>query len=120
MTDPVKVSPDLSVDIGKIHLKNPVIACSGTIASGLEYNEFYDISNLGAVTTKSFSIRKKPGNPPPRIWETSSGILNSIGLQNEGIDFFIRSDLPEIKNTGVAMILSVWWPAPYAPFADPP
>ncbi len=108
MTDNGKVSPDLSVDIGKIHLKNPVISCSGTIASGLEYNEFYDISCLGAITTKSFSVRKKKGNPPPRIWETPAGMLNSIGLQNEGIDFFIKSDLPKIKNTGADIILSVF------------
>ena len=108
MTDNGKALPDLSVDIGKIHLKNPVIACSGTVASGLEYNEFYDISILGAVTTKSFSARKKKGNPPPRIWETPAGMLNSIGLQNEGIDFFIKSDLPKIKKTGADIILSVF------------
>ncbi len=76
---------------GSISLKNPVISCSGTFAGGLEYSKFYDISKLGAVTTKSFSLKKKEGNPSPRIWETASGMLNSIGLQNEGIDFFIAS-----------------------------
>jgi dihydroorotate dehydrogenase (NAD+) catalytic subunit len=108
LTDNRTVTPDLAIDIGRIHLKNPVIACSGTVASGLEYNKFYNISSLGAITTKSFSIRKKPGNPPPRIWETPSGMLNSIGLQNEGIDFFIKSELPEIKETGAEIILSIF------------
>jgi len=108
LTDNRTVTPDLAIDIGRIHLKNPVIACSGTVASGLEYNKFYNVSSLGAITTKSFSIRKKPGNPPPRIWETPSGMLNSIGLQNEGIDFFIKSELPEIKETGAEIILSIF------------
>src|SRR3989304_9009649 len=80
--------PDLAVDLGRIHLKNPVISCSGTFAQGKEYAEFYDISLLGAVTTKSFSLKKKQGNPPPRIWETAAGMLNSIGLANEGIAHF--------------------------------
>ena len=108
MTDIDGIFPDLAVDVGHIHLKNPVVACSGTIASGLEYNDFYDVSCLGAITTKSLSIKKKPGNPPPRIWETPAGMLNSIGLQNEGIDFFIESELPAVRNTGAEIILSVF------------
>ncbi len=108
MTDDQKDFPDLEVDIGNIHLKNPVITCSGTFASGLEYSKFYDISVLGALTTKSYSLKKKIGNPPPRIWETHCGMLNSIGLQNEGIDFFINSELQKIKDTGVEIILSIF------------
>jgi dihydroorotate dehydrogenase (NAD+) catalytic subunit len=98
----------LFVKFGKICLKNPVISCSGTFAGGIEYSKFYDISKLGAVTTKSFSLKKKEGNPSPRIWETASGMLNSIGLQNEGIDFFISSQLEEIKNLGAEVILSIF------------
>lgn len=98
----------LSVNIGRINLKNPVIACSGTFAQGLEYNEIYDISNLGAITTKSFSLKERKGNITPRLWETPCGMLNSIGLQNKGIDFFIKSELAEIKETGAMIILSIF------------
>jgi len=97
----------LSVDFGRIHLKNPVIACSGTFAQGLEYNDIYDISCLGAITTKSFTLKERKGNIPPRIWETACGMLNSIGLQNKGIDFFIESELPRIKETNAIVILSI-------------
>jgi len=99
---------DLSVKVGSIYLKNPVITCSGSFAGGIEYSKFYDISKLGAVTTKSFSLKKKEGNPSPRIWETASGMLNSIGLQNEGIDFFISTQLKDIKNLGAEIILSIF------------
>ncbi len=108
MTDINIYETDQSVKLGSIFLKNPVISCSGTFAGGLEYNRFLDISKLGAVTTKSFSLKKKLGNPSPRIWETASGMLNSIGLQNEGIDFFIEKQLEEIKNLGAEIILSIF------------
>jgi len=98
----------LSVNLGRIKLKNPVVTCSGTFSSGLEYSEFYDVSILGAVTTKSFSPGSRAGNPPPRIWETACGMLNSIGLQNEGIDFFIKNHLPKIKSLGTETILSIF------------
>jgi len=99
---------NLSVNLGRIKLKNPVVTCSGTFSSGLEYSEFYDVSILGAVTTKSFSFVSRAGNPPPRIWETTCGMLNSIGLQNEGIDFFIKNHLPKIKSLGAKIILSIF------------
>lgn len=99
---------DLSVKIGRINLKNPVITCSGTFASGIEYSKFYDISKLGAITTKSFSLNKKHGNPAPRLWETAAGLLNSIGLQNEGIDFFIDNQLEAVKKLGAEIILSIF------------
>ncbi len=101
-------SRQLSVKLGRIILKNPVITCSGTFASGLEYNEFYDISILGAVTTKSMSLERLHGNPPPRIYETASGMLNSIGLQNEGIDCFLENELPFLVKTGAAVIVSIF------------
>jgi dihydroorotate dehydrogenase (NAD+) catalytic subunit len=108
MADNNVYKTDLSVKVGRICLKNPVITCSGSFAGGIEYSKFYDISKLGAVTTKSFSLKKKEGNPSPRVWETASGMLNSIGLQNEGIDFFISTQLQEIKNLGAEIILSIF------------
>lgn len=89
-------------------MKNPVITCSGTFASGIEYNQFYNISNLGAVTTKSFSLNKKLGNNPPRICETVGGMLNSIGLANEGIYYFIDEQLPVLKDLKINIILSIF------------
>ena len=108
MTESFFLKPDLSVNLGKIKLKNPIVSCSGTFASGVEYNKFYDISKIGAVITKSFSLKKTQGNPPPRIWETASGMLNSIGLQNEGIDYFLDKDLPYLKKIGAGVILSIF------------
>jgi len=98
---------DLSVKIGKLFLKNPVIMCSGTFASGIEFNEFYDVSMLGAVVTKSFSLEPREGNKPPRLCETASGLINSIGLQNEGIDFFIKNQLKTAVKLKVNIILSI-------------
>lgn len=97
----------LAVRIGDIFLKNPVIMCSGTFASGIEYNEIYETQILGAVTTKSFSLKPMEGNRPPRLCETPSGLLNSIGLQNEGIDYFINEQLPIIRELKISTILSI-------------
>ncbi|MCG9478786.1 MAG: dihydroorotate dehydrogenase [Actinomycetia bacterium] len=98
----------MAVELGDLKLKNPVITCSGTFGSGIEYANFYDPSILGAVTTKSFSLSPRQGNPPPRIFETAGGILNSIGLQNPGIDKFISYDLPLIKKLNINAILSIF------------
>lgn len=98
----------LSVKLGTIELKNPVIMCSGTFSSGIEYNDLYDVSMLGAVTTKSFSLVPREGNKPPRLCETPAGLLNSIGLENEGIDFFINEHLPVVKRSGFTIILSIF------------
>jgi len=106
--DILESKPDLSINLGRINLKNPVITCSGTFASGIEYNQFYNISNLGAVTTKSFSLTKRLGNSPPRLCETVGGMLNAIGLQNEGIYYFINEQLPILKNLNVSIILSIF------------
>ncbi len=109
MTENISESvPDLSINLGRIKLKNPVITCSGTFASGIEYNQFYNISNLGAVTTKSFSLNKRLGNNPPRLCETAGGMLNAIGLANEGIYYFINEQLPVLKNLQVSIILSIF------------
>ena len=98
--------PNLSVKLGEINLKNPVVMCSGTFANGIEYSNFYDISELGAITTKSYSLKGKGGNKPPRIWETACGVLNSIGLQNDGIESFLNDHLPKIKDMNDNIILS--------------
>jgi dihydroorotate dehydrogenase (NAD+) catalytic subunit len=100
--------PDLSVEIGRIKLPNPVIACSGTFSHGEEHQPFYDISVLGAVTTKSYSLKPKKGNPGPRICETASGMLNSIGLQNDGIDKFVSSHLSWMREKDTRIILSIF------------
>ena len=97
----------LSVHLGSLELKNPIITCSGTFSSGVEYNDLYDVSSLGAITTKSFSLKPRLGNKPPRLCETPAGLLNSIGLQNEGIDFFINEHLPIVKKFGFTVILSI-------------
>ncbi len=100
--------PDMSVEIGRIRLNNPIITCSGTFSHGEEHRNFYDISVLGAVTTKSYSLKPRKGNPPPRTCETPAGLLNSIGLQNDGIDAFIDSHLGQMKEEGASIILSIF------------
>ncbi|MCD4670537.1 MAG: dihydroorotate dehydrogenase [Actinomycetia bacterium] len=100
--------PDMSVDLGRIKLANPIITCSGTFSHGEEHQPFYDISILGAVTTKSYSLKSRKGNPPPRVCETPAGLLNSIGLQNEGIDAFIGSHLRQMNEAGAKIILSIF------------
>ena len=89
--------PDLSVRIGKIKLKNPVIVASGTFGYGQEFEQFMDLSQLGAIIPKGISLAPMQGNPPPRIFETNGGILNSIGLQNPGVEVFIKEKLPYFK-----------------------
>lgn len=103
-----KRSPDLSVKLGRIKLANPVIMCSGTFGYGEEYRQFYNTALLGAVTTKSYSLKPENGNPPPRICETPAGVLNSIGLQNDGISVFIKKHLPDAERMGVKLILSIF------------
>lgn len=99
--------PNLKVKIGKLQLKNPVMAASGTFGSGQEYGELVDLNKLGAIVTKSITLKKKEGNPPPRIVETPSGIINSIGLQNDGIDAFIRDKMPFLAKLKAAIIVSI-------------
>ncbi len=101
-------TPDLSVEIGRIKLPNPVITCSGTFSHGEEHQPFYDISVLGAITTKSYSLKPRKGNPVPRICETPSGMLNSIGLQNDGIKTFLRSHLAWMQERDTRIILSIF------------
>ncbi|MDR2648148.1 MAG: dihydroorotate dehydrogenase [Clostridiales bacterium] len=98
---------NLSVNIAGVTLKNPVMPASGTFGNGREYAEFVDINRLGAVVTKSVSIKPQLGNPPCRITETASGILNSVGLQNAGVDAFLRDDLPFLKQFDTRVIVNI-------------
>lgn len=88
---------NLSVNIGNIKLKNPVMTASGTFGYGEEYSEFVDLNRLGAVVVKGLSLTPREGNPPPRIIETPAGMLNAIGLQNIGIEVFIKDKLPFLR-----------------------
>lgn len=97
---------DLSVDIGKLRIKNPVMTASGTFGYGDEFAEYFDISRLGAVVVKGLSLKPKQGNPTPRIVETPSGMLNAIGLQNIGIDEFISRKLPFLRKQDTAVIVN--------------
>lgn len=88
---------DMSVNIAGVTLKNPVMTASGTFGSGMEYSEFVDLSRLGAVVTKGVANVPWPGNPTPRVAEVYGGMLNAIGLQNPGIDVFVKRDIPFLK-----------------------
>ena len=87
----------LSVNICGVSFKNPVIAASGTFGFGREYNELYDISSVGGVSTKGLTLESRPGNPVPRIAEGKSVILNAVGLQNPGVEEFVKNDLDWLK-----------------------
>lgn len=98
---------DLSVNLGGLEMKNPVTTASGTFASGREYSDFIDVAALGAVTTKGVSLNGWPGNDAPRIAETPSGMLNSIGLQNPGVEVLRQRDLPWLDERGATTIVNV-------------
>lgn len=95
------------VTLAGVELKNPVMTASGTFGSGAEYSEFYDLSVLGAVVTKGVANVPWPGNPTPRIAETRGGMLNAIGLQNPGIDVFVKRDIPYLKQYDTKIIVNV-------------
>ena len=97
---------DLTVDLGKLVLDNPVIAASGTFGYGLEYTDFLDLNDLGGFSTKGLSINPKIGNPVPRVIETSSGMLNAIGLENIGLQVFLSDKLPQLKNYKTRIIVN--------------
>jgi dihydroorotate dehydrogenase (NAD+) catalytic subunit len=97
---------DLSVSIAGLELRNPVMTASGTFGYGEEYAEFMDLDRLGAVVVKGLSVKPKEGNPPPRIVETASGMLNSIGLQNIGIERFIKEKMPFLRTYDTKVIVN--------------
>ncbi|EEQ57218.1 dihydroorotate dehydrogenase 1B [Clostridiales bacterium 1_7_47FAA] len=98
---------DMSVKIAGVEFKNPVMEASGTFGSGVEYSEFVDLNKLGAVVTKGVANVPWPGNPTPRIAETYGGMINAIGLQNPGIDVFIKRDIPFLRQYDTRIIVNV-------------
>lgn len=98
---------DLRVKIGSLEMKNPVMTASGTFGYGTEYADFMDISQIGGVIVKGTTLNHREGNPYPRMAETSSGMLNCVGLQNKGVDYFVEHIYPEIKDINTNMIVNV-------------
>lgn len=98
---------DLSVKIGGLELKNPVMTASGTCGYGLELQDFMDISQLGGIIVKGTTLHPREGNPYPRMAETPMGMLNTVGLQNKGVDYFVRHIYPEIEDLGTNIIVNV-------------
>lgn len=101
------MSVDMGVNLGGLAMKNPVTVASGTFAAGREYGDFVDVAALGAVTTKGVSLNGWEGNASPRIAETPSGMLNSIGLQNPGVGHLKECDLPWLADRGATVIVNV-------------
>jgi len=102
-----KTKSDLSVNIGNLALKNPVMVASGTFGYAEEFKSLMDLKKLGAIVTKTITVKSRAGNLPPRTCETPSGMLNSIGLENPGIDMFIKEKLPFLKKLGIPVIVSI-------------
>lgn len=101
------VGPDLSVEVGGVRLKNPILAASGTFGYGLEFEPYVDLAALGGFVTKGLTLEARPGNSPRRIAETPCGMLNAIGLQNVGIDVFLAAKLPKLAALDTAAIVNV-------------
>ena len=99
---------NLSVDIGGLKLKNPVMTASGTFGYGKEFDAFTDLTKLGAVVVKGLSLEPRAGNPSPRTCETPCGMLNAIGLQNVGVDAFITDKMPYLRKVGVPVIANIF------------
>jgi len=101
------VNIDMSVNIGSLILKNPIITASGTYGYDMEYDEFLDINKIGAITTKAITLEPRCGNPQPRIAEVKGGMINCIGLENLGVQGFIEKKLPVLKKHDLAYIVNV-------------
>ncbi|MFP4499374.1 MAG: dihydroorotate dehydrogenase [Candidatus Hydrogenedentota bacterium] len=99
---------NLQVNVGGLLMKNPVTVGSGTFSYGQEYDKYFDVSQLGAVTTKSISLEPRAGNRPPRLVETPAGMLNAIGLQNVGIEAYLRDKLPFLRGKGCTIIANIY------------
>ena len=98
---------DLNVNIGKLQMKNPVMTASGTFGYGEEFQDFINIERIGGIIVKGTTLHKREGNPYPRMAETPSGMLNAVGLQNKGVDYFVKSIYPRIKDVNTNMIVNV-------------
>jgi len=103
-----KKTSQMAVNLGRLKLKNPVMTASGTYGYGEEYADYVDLNRLGAVVVKGLSLKPRVGNPPPRIMETTGGMLNSVGLQNIGVDSFIEDKLPFLRKYETAVIANIY------------
>ena len=99
--------PDLSINIGNLKLKNPVLTASGTFGYGEEFTDFIDLGRLGGIVVKAVTGKNRDGNAYPRMAETPSGMLNSVGLQNKGVDYFVKEIYPRIKDFNTNVIVNV-------------
>ena len=98
---------DMKVCLAGMEMKNPIVVASGTFGFGREYGQFYDLSELGGICVKGLTAARREGNPSPRIAETPMGILNSVGLQNPGVDAFIAEELPFLRQHDVKVIANI-------------
>ena len=110
----------LKVNLGGLVMTNPVTVASGTFGYGIEYDHYFKVSELGAVTVKSLSLKPRPGNKPPRISETPAGLLNAIGLQNVGIEVYLKEKLPLLREKNCTIIANIYGfsPEEYAELAQ--
>jgi dihydroorotate dehydrogenase (NAD+) catalytic subunit len=98
---------DLNINIGSLSLKNPVMTASGTFGFGTEYIDFIDLSKLGGIVVKGITPKERQGNPYPRMAETASGMLNAVGLQNKGVDYFVEKIYPEISKYNTQIVVNI-------------
>lgn len=98
---------DLSVDLNRLKLKNPITVASGTFGFGREFDDYIDLNNLGGIMVKGLTIKERKGNPMPRVAETPMGMLNSVGLQNPGVQYFIKNELPFLKEYDTKVIANI-------------
>ena len=103
-----RMSASLETNLGGLRMKNPVTVASGTFGYGQEYDAYFDIARLGAVTTKSLTLKPRAGNKPPRLVETPAGMLNAIGLQNVGLEAYLEQKLPFLRGKGVPIIANIY------------
>jgi dihydroorotate dehydrogenase (NAD+) catalytic subunit len=101
------MTPDLSVHIAGLKLRNPILLASGTVGYGFEISEHVDLNKLGGVVAKSISLKPRKGNPPPRVTETPSGMINAIGLANVGVDEFVEKKIPFLKKFDCALVANI-------------
>ena len=107
MSSESKKNIDLSVRLGRITLKNPVLVASGTFGYGEEYAELIDLNELGGIMVKAVTLEPREGNPPPRLAETPAGLLNAIGLENPGVEVFLKEKLPFLRGFQTAIIVNI-------------
>jgi dihydroorotate dehydrogenase (NAD+) catalytic subunit len=103
-----KFSPKMAVNIGGVALKNPIMTASGTFGYGEEFTPYVDLNRLGAIIVKGISLKPRRGNLPPRIMETASGMLNAVGLENVGVDAFIKEKMPFLRDHDATVIVNIF------------